>query len=121
MKKIMAYLASPYTSKDPFLEQERKHTINKIGAILNKQGHCIFAPITTSATFSQYDPEIKGSYEHWKDIDRCAIEHCDELWVCTLEGWKESIGVTDEIYWARISGKIVRYLDPVTLEFTYAP
>lgn len=117
MKKIMAYLASPYSHPNKEVEKAREIQINKIGALLNELGHCIFPPITISSAFVHFNDQLLGGYEQWRKIDRCAVEHCDELWVCMMDGWQESIGVTDEIYWAKRHNIPVRYLDPITLEF----
>lgn len=101
--------------------EDRKNLIDKIGASLCERGLVFFGPITQSAALVANSKVLGGSYETWINFDRQTILLYPELWVCTMEGWKESVGVTDEIAWAKKHGKRIRYLDPKTLEFTDIP
>ncbi len=113
------YLASPYSHKSKKIMDYREKEITRVAAHLIKRfGYCFFLPITQSAPLSRILPELGGSFDKWKDIDLEAVKRSDEVWVCTMDGWDESIGVLAEIKYAVQRGKRVRFLSPDTLEFT---
>lgn len=114
----MIYLASPYTHKEEAIMKAREIEITLIAARLTKMYKIpMFLPITQSARMAQLCPSLFGhTFDAWKDIDLMAINHCDEVWVITMPGWKESVGVQAEIAYAKSINKKVLYLDPDTLE-----
>ena len=81
--------------------------------------HAFFLPITQSHRTRQLRPELlKSSFEFWKEKDFNALDKCDELWVVRMDGWLESIGVQQEIAYAKTLQIPVKYLDP---EFNMVP
>lgn len=40
---------------------------------------------------------MPGGWEFWGGYDENMIERCDELYILTLKGWRESVGVTAEV------------------------
>lgn len=124
MKKTkLIYLASPYSHKYMTVMRKREDLINSIGAQLCATHRvAIFAPITTSVIYQRILPNKFGhSFTSWKEIDLCAIKHSDEVWVACMEGWRQSIGVTEEIKYATLHKIKVRYIDPKTLKFIPKP
>lgn len=106
------YLASPYTHPDKDVETQRYERITKIAADLTVQhGHCFFLPIVTSHQMVLVDSRLKGSFDNWRDIDLCALDHSDELWVVKMPYWKDSTGVQAEIAYAKEAGIPIRFLE----------
>jgi hypothetical protein len=102
------YLASPYSSKDPMVVEDRYLQQQRIAAELIKQGYMLITPIEMCHNLAQnYD--LPRGYEYWKERDRLLVSKCDGVIVCIMDGWKESIGVTDEIAYARSLGREVLY------------
>lgn len=116
---MMAYLASPYTHKNPDIMEAREEFVSIIAAELtSKHRVALFLPITQSHRMVQLMPDLFGtSFESWKDIDLDAIAHCDELWVIKMSGWKESIGVRAEIAFAEEKNIPIKYISPKTAKF----
>lgn len=96
------YLASPYSfnheNKDlESLGRELRYTFTSfIAAQLTKKGFNIIEPIgMCHQPGLRYD--LPSGYEYWKDRDRKLIEHADGVIVLTMKGWRDSIGVSDEL------------------------
>jgi hypothetical protein len=112
------YLASPYSHRLKKVMREREKEINRVAAELTyKYGYMMFLPITQSAPLERIIPALGGSFEKWKEIDLKAVSMMDELWVVLLDGWDISVGVTEEIRYAKELGKRVRYIDPQNIQF----
>ena len=112
------YLASPYSHSSSVIERERFIKNSKVSARLFAKGVILFAPIVQSPCMARYG-QLKGTdWSTWERFDRAIIRECKAVYVLTLTGWKESVGVTAEIVYA-ISEQIpVYYLDYETLDLT---
>ncbi len=118
MNQPLIYLASPYSHKLKKVREQRFREIAKVSARLTVLGHFIFSPISMNHTWTIYcDPDtpLGTSWDYWKRYDERLLDVCDELWVCTMEGWKESKGIAAEIKYADACGMRIYYIDPITL------
>lgn len=109
----MIYLAAPYSDTNPAVRERRYEAACLATATLLRHGHVVYSPIVHGHPLVRYGLPIDWSY--WERTDREFLAHCDEVFVLTLEGWEQSVGVNTEICVAIALGKPVRYLDPVTL------
>lgn len=108
----MIYLASPYSSKDPQLEEERFEAACKVTAhLITEQGLHVISPIAHTRPIAKYG--LPGDWAFWKEYDTNLINRCDELYVLRLPGWKESVGVQAEIEIARKGNKPITFVDPI--------
>ena len=57
-----------------------------------------------------YITPAKVGWETWQRFDSFMVGLADELWVLTLDGWKDSVGVKAEVVLALGLGKTVRYV-----------
>jgi hypothetical protein len=107
----MIYLASPYSHPDPKMRELRfVNACEMAGAIL-RSGRMVFSPIAHSHPIVTHSMvEMDGSFDAWVEWDRWFIERCDELWVLTLTGWQQSVGVQAECDIARSLGKPLRFI-----------
>lgn len=106
----LIYLAVPYTHADPAVEDYRYRTVTKVATELMKKGRVVFSPITQAVPLKQAG-ELPTKWEYWKTFDTVFLERCDRLMVLTLDGWKESVGVTEEIQIATRLGLPIEYID----------
>lgn len=105
------YLAQPYTHPDPLIREQRYHKALTVEAnILRRGGVCVINPIGMCHELSKTH-KLPTGYEYWQERDRTLIERSDETWVLMMDGWRESVGVTDEINYTRELGKPIYYLD----------
>lgn len=118
---LIYYLASVYSSAIPegrIKEEvcdERHHEVSKIGLDLMKAGYVCWEPIASSY-YKATNFKMPQDYTFWQERDRRMIKASDAVIVCDMPGWKESVGVTDEIEYARSLGKKI-YLHKSALMF----
>jgi len=109
----MIYLASPYSHPDAAVRQQRFESACRAAAELIRRGHVVFSPIAHSHGIAQHGLPV--DWDFWEAQDRRLLAACDELWVLTLDGWRESRGVQAEIAIARAAGKPVRFVSEAEL------
>lgn len=109
------YLAGPYTHVDPLIREYRHQVLLKAEVHLLLDGLAVISPINMCHELGKTYGFNHG-YEYWKERDRTLISKCDELVCVTQDGWEQSVGVTDEIYYAKKLGIPVRFLDPRDLK-----
>lgn len=105
------YLASPYSTEDKTLLEERVDIACKYAAMLMDQGNTVFAPIPHSHYISKHlDPTRQLDHEFWMRQDLAVMRHCDCVVVLMLPGWADSRGVAREISVAKALGIDVHYV-----------
>jgi len=110
-KLLRIYLASPYSHKDPRVVEDRYGEAILATAALMKRFTSlnVFSPIVHSHPLAKIGG-LRGDWEFWKALDEDFIDHCDEVWVLEIPGWRESTGVQAEIKIAEATGKPVKYV-----------
>ncbi len=114
-RRPLAYLASPYSAPTDAEREARFHDVCVAAAILMNAGHHVLSPIAHSHPIAVHGL-LPTEFAWWAEYDHALLDRCDELWVLTLPGWRESRGVTDEIAYARARGIPVKLVDDETLE-----
>lgn len=111
----MIYLAAPYTHSDPAVMQQRVETANQCLLALTDEGHTTFSPLSYFPMLSPALPE--KSYDFWleKCLDFVAVSHA--LVVIPIPGWRESKGVSVEVFTAINAGlQVGCFFDSVMAE-----
>lgn len=111
-KTEVEYLAIPYSHLDPMIRKHRFEIANKITADLMKKGRIIFSTISHCHPLTDYG--LPGSWDYWKKYNREFLKMCKKLIVVTLEGWQDSVGVTEELRIAEEEGVTIEYIDPTS-------
>jgi len=107
-KSLLYYVASPYTHKDKEIEQQRYEAVNKFASKLYNLNFILIEPIVCGHAKKHYG--MPTDYEgYWKPLCRRYVEKCDALIILMLPDWDKSIGVKDEIEYAKSIGKQVYY------------
>jgi hypothetical protein len=75
---------------------------------LLRAGHAVFSPIVHGHPLVGHGLPVDWTF--WGRVDREHLARCDEVVVLMLDGWRESVGVQEEIRVAQELGKPVRYL-----------
>lgn len=104
----MIYLASPYTSADPAIEERRFEQVRDFVAKHFLQRTMLFSPIVYCHQF-RASHGFEGDAVFWADLNRSFVLRASELWVLQLDGWQSSHGVQQEIRWAQDLFKPVVY------------
>ena len=108
MKSI--YLAAPYSSHNTEVLHWRVRQIDHAAGILMQGGYAVFSPISHSHPISLYMGNSL-SHDFWLEQDRYWMNVCDELMVLKLPGWDQSVGVRYEIWYFRVQGKPINYME----------
>ncbi len=103
------YLACPYTHPDKRVRQYRFDMVTVTAGRLMREGLMVFSPISKTHPIAE-KCGLPGDWEYWEKYDTIAIAHCKELWVLTLDGWEDSIGVKAETKIAEQLNKPIIYL-----------
>lgn len=121
MDKPLIYLASPYSRNDLYgaakrsAETRRFRLVAKTAAFFMDQGHHIFCPISHTHPLWEHGLQDKNG-DWWLEQDLAILRHCQQLWVCRMQGWKESYGVGKEMQFAIDHNIPIMYIDPVEEE-----
>lgn len=115
--KPLIYLASPYTHPNPIIQEGRAATAARVAGELIKRGHHVFSPIAHGHTIEQHC-NISGSWWQWHNLSLLMLGRCDELWICTIDGFGDSLGVNSEVARAKELSLPIKMIDPDTFEVT---
>jgi len=111
----MVYLASPYRHPDYRVVKERFEKVCKVTASLLSLGQNVFSPIVYSGQLVEYGLP-QNDWDFWKKIDLEILSKCDCLFVLTIEGWDKSLGVKEEMEYAKKNGIPIRYINETLVE-----
>lgn len=114
MKKI--YLATPYTSRKwkfwpvkQLIEFWRFLQVSRAAMKLMNKGLAVYSPISHTAPISWFG--LRQNHNFWLKQDYIWLEQCDELWILTIEGWRDSYGILQEELYADEKGMPVAYIE----------
>lgn len=100
----MAYLASPYSHKlEHVREQRYKETIKFLGLAIKDpilRELFVYSPIAVWHNVAQLYDLPKGA-DWWHAQNIREMNKADYLFVLDLDGWRESVGVSLELEFAR--------------------
>ena len=91
----IAYLACPYSHRDPKVKNLRYSIATKVAYDLMSKGIQVYSPLTHNIPIDKLG--FHGDWTTWQDFDRSMLARCDRLIVLKLAGWEESRGVSAEI------------------------
>lgn len=103
----MIYLAIPYSG----MEELSFKISCMVTAFLMKAGKTVYSPVVNGHILAT-KCDLPADREFWLKHDLDMLRRCDELYVVTLDGWAESVGVLGEIDEALSMGMHVTFIDP---------
>jgi len=120
-KKVMVYLAVPYTPIifgklfkgfwlgwiGKLITWYRFKTVSKVAAKLIGRGKNVFSPISHSHVI----PLENLNGHLWLELDYWFVKRADVIYVLDLWGWNKSSGVLTEIDWGRAMKKYIYLID----------
>ena len=87
------YLAAPYTTQKPAVEQARMQAVKHVSDRLIRQGQVVLSPLEYTEAMQQ-----RGVVppQGWYLFDLAMLRGCVKLLILALPGWRESQGVIME-------------------------
>ncbi len=96
MKTIDIYLAAPYTSDFKDIRDKRIREVNRKAGELIRNGYIVFSPLTHGDPICK-QVSMKSDWNTWAKHNEAFIAVSKKLYILGLPGWRESIGVREEI------------------------
>lgn len=106
----MIYLASPYSHPESAVRDHRYHDVMQCTAALMAQGIPAYSPIVHCHTIAnKYNLPTDAKF--WQAYNTAFIRKADAVYVCLINGWRESLGTQQEIGLAKELGIPVIHVD----------
>lgn len=115
MEEQLIYLASPFTTKDKILKEDRFIRACDAAAYLMQKGKVVFSPIVHGYPIARMR-DLPTTWEYWQVNCKTFVSRCQSVFVLMLPGWNESTGVQTEIEIAEELNIPILYMDPYTYE-----
>lgn len=93
---MLIYLASPYSHPDRNVRETRFAVSLIYVAERIKAGDHIFSPIVYAHSWAE-DYELPTDAAFWEAMNNKFIAACQSVYVLTMSGWRESVGVKAEV------------------------
>ncbi len=108
--ETLIYLAAPYTHADPAVRAHRAIAVNAMAAkLMNNDYHIVYSPISMGVGIAEAGG-LPTTWKYWARCNRRMMRCCTALYVMTLDGWRESVGVQAEIEYAHELGLPMRLI-----------
>lgn len=108
----MIYVASPYSHKDPTIQEHRFRMAETYVISAMRQNFPVFSPIYYCHNLAlKFD--LPGDANFWKKFNNSMLRKADAVHVLQLIGWRESKGVQYELMMADELG-----IPIISVEFT---
>ena len=114
-RSMYYYLATPY-SKYPGGRCAAFTDAASLTGELLKRGYYVHSPIVHGHPASVQASLDASDHDFWLDLDMRMIDRLDALCVAMMPSWRESLGVSMEIGYAKTIGKPVFWLDTINLK-----
>ncbi len=105
----MIYIASPYTHELEQIRQARYEQVFRYTRRLTTQGAIAFSPIVYGHQFALAG--FPGTVDFWRDFNESLLVKADYMHVLMLMGWKDSVGLAEEIDFANRFSIPVTYIE----------
>jgi hypothetical protein len=105
---MLHYLSSPFTNKDPEIQESNRRMVCLYAAQLITHGIQCISPIAHNLAVIK-EAGLSTGWELWKAQDLAILRACGAMIVLMLPGWQQSVGVAEEIKTAEELGIPVEY------------
>lgn len=106
------YLASPYSHPDGEVREGRYLRAQRALEYLLANKMWAYSPIVHCHPLAKRFSMPKDA-KFWEEYNHVMIDHCDSILVLQIPGWEESIGVAEEMAYARWKKLVCNYMQPV--------
>ena len=109
----MMYMASPYSSNELGAKGFRYSEAVRAAAHLTTLELIIFSPIVHSHPIA-FLGDLPGNWDFWNYFDEKIISVCDRFAILELDGWRDSVGIKNEISIALKYNLSIESVNPAT-------
>ena len=115
---MFVYLGQPYTHTSERIMVKRYKAALNMCAMIYKDGINVFSPIVHCHNIARQHG-LPESFDFWRNVDFGMIAASSCIWVYQLDGWSQSVGLGQEISFARSIGKPVVQIEDDIRRDTY--
>lgn len=108
--KELIYLASPYSHPDPDMREARFDAVCAATAAMMRDGLLVYSPIAHGHAITMRN-DLPLDWQFWSALCEAFVSRCDRLWVLTLGGFDQSVGVAAEVKIAEKLGKPLDFIE----------
>ena len=108
MNGVVAYIAGPYNGN---IERNIRKA-EEVSIELIKKGYSVITPHKNTAHYEKYEGD-ELNLNTWMEMDFNIIKRCDVVFV--MENWEGSMGVAQEIQFAKENGITVIFLNETVM------
>jgi hypothetical protein len=116
----MIYLASPYNDPSPFIRAQRHLAALEATALLLIQRQWVYSPIVHCHEIAR-NHGLPTGHDFWLEYDFHILERCDRLLILNIPGWSKSLGVGEEMAFAKSRNIPMQLLRVVEGTLDYLP
>lgn len=98
------YLATAYSHPDQTVRARRARIARRYATDLLLAGYNTFSPIAYTHDMAE-ERDLPKDAETWRVFNEAYMTASCGIIVAVMEGWKQSIGVRDEVTWAKEHNK----------------
>jgi|TARA_R100001129_G_C5295667_1_gene240989 hypothetical protein len=107
---VYSQLAKGYSPEAKTLRQQRfEYVGDRIAGWMN-DGLKVYSPICHCHELANRN-SLPKDYTFWQEFDRHMIDVAEEVFVLKMPLWEDSTGITDEVKYAKSTGKKVTYFE----------
>ena len=110
------YIACPYSHKNKAVMTQRYYDQRYASWRLMGAGYHLIQPVEMCHHITRRY-HMPSGYAYWKERDRLLLSRCDGIIVVMMDGYMQSVGVQDEVAYARFLHMPVYYFDPFNGRF----
>ena len=96
LSRPLVYLASPYSDGDAKVRQDRADVVSKVAGLLLHKGYIVFSPISHSHPIALVC-KMPTDWKFWETFCKAYLSVAHKLFVLTVPGWEQSVGVRKEM------------------------
>jgi hypothetical protein len=74
-----------------------------------QHGYAIYSPVTQGRIMASFS-RLPSDYSFWKEMSRALLKPLDEFIIYTQAGWTKSTGLIDELSYAVLLKKPIKYV-----------
>ncbi len=107
----LIYLAGPYTHQDKAIIQQRiDENAAAVAYFMNTAKNIyLFSPVLQCFHVANRH-DLPHEFSFWADRDFFMIKKSSAMWVLTLDGWRESYGLSQELEYAESINRDIFYV-----------
>lgn len=109
-EREIAYLAAPYSHRDPVVTESRMKLFAKCDAVLMARGIFTVSPLLKHLVRTHVN-DMPGDWKFWSDYSEVLLRKCNSVIVLKMDGWEVSTGVQGEIALAKKHSIPIQYVD----------